>query len=90
MSVNIRADRGEGKLKLFSDRRGVCALPPHPVQLGFLMVGHEASSFLKYGFAMYKTLCYAFGVKKSPSVRCDPEGLKKTIPLPYGVLSMGG
>ena len=66
MSVNIRADRGEGKLKLFSDRRGVCALPPHPVQLGFLMVGHEVSSFLKYKVAMYKTLCYAFGVKKKP------------------------
>ena len=65
MSVNIRADRGEGKLKLFSDRRGVRALPPHPVQLGFLMVGHEASSFLKYRVVMYKTLCYAFGVKKA-------------------------
>ena len=58
MSVNIRADRGEGKLKLFSDRRSVCALPPHPVQLVFLMVGHEVSSFLKYKVAMYKTLCY--------------------------------
>ena len=86
MPVNIRADRGEGKLKLFSDRRGVRALPPHPVQLGFLMVGHEVSSFLKYKVAMYKTLCYALGVKKSPPGRSDPERLKP----PHGALSMGG
>ena len=48
MSVNIRADRGEGQIKLLRDSRWRRALPPHPIQLGFLMVGHRASSFLKY------------------------------------------
>ena len=45
MSVNIRADRGEGQIKLLRDSRWRRALPPHPIQLGFLMVGHEVSSF---------------------------------------------
>jgi hypothetical protein len=52
MSVNIRADRGEGQIKLLRDSRWRRALPPHPIQLGFLMVGHRASSFLKYRVAM--------------------------------------
>jgi hypothetical protein len=45
MPIDIRPDRGDGKLKLFSDRRGVRALPPHPIQLGFLMVGHFLSPY---------------------------------------------
>ncbi len=67
MSVNIRADRGEGKLKLFSDRRGVRALPPHAVQLGFLMVGHRASSLFKIYILQCTFFCVTLlGSKKAP------------------------
>ena len=76
MSVNIRADRGEGKLKLFSDRRGVCALPPHPVQLGFLMVGHEVSSFLKYISCNVHFFVLRFWGQKKPPRAVRPERLE--------------